>query len=1302
MKEKIKEFVLSLISMLRTRTKVIKDLPQDDAKLAPFFSLYKYASGTETTLIIIGAIASIAFGACPPLISIIFGGAIGDFDPLAGPEETLRRVIKQCLLMIWLGIAALGLSALSEITWTAAGERLGVKVRTLYLESVMKKSIPWFDENRPQELPTKISSLVAKYQGGIGEKVGKIVISIAMGIVGLIISFIYGWQLALVLLGLSPITMFAAVLLGFANSRTMETTKRGYAKCGGYAEEALSAIRTVYAFCAEQFEKNKYLSQLSRAQDAMVGNSKIVGIAVGLINLAMSLTHGLGYLLGSFFIQYKVYNYYHKKDYNCAYVMTVFFAVLFAMMSLGMIAPQLKNVTEARMAAYDIYELIDSVKDAEEKEAAYGRIQIPDDKFKGKIEFKNVTFRYPSRKDVKVLDNFSFVFEEGKMTGICGETGSGKSTIIQLIERFYYPDSGEILIDGYDLKTLDIKWWRGMIGYVGQEPVLFNSSIEDNIRYATDKATFEEIKIAAAQANLDKFIETLPNKYATIAGAEGSQISGGQKQRIAIARALLKKPKILLLDEATSALDNSSELQVQESFNKIQQKMGMTILAIAHRLSTIKKADKILVLHDGVIAEEGTDKELRDKNTIYANLCRLQNVEIASPEEVELSVEGLSMSRRKSSMHEEKKEQPEEKKEVQPTKEQQEATAKAMAEKAKQYSSRLWSENWNHCCLVVSGIFLAALTGVNMPAIGILFGMVSIDLLEPDESELRRKVNLDFIGFISVGVGSMIVFFFMIWVFGYIAAQVTYKLRGDLYNHIFKMHVGWFDLPTNTPSSLNSTLAEGTEHINGVIVMIAGTMIQSLSALIFGLAISFGFSWKMALFVLACVPPMAAATFVHAKFHIGFAAKNEELYKGSMGILTESVKNFRTVASFCSEQRVIKAYSDALAEPLASSQYAAIITGILFGIGQLIPYLVYAGLFYFAAYFQTEYGDDPKNTFVAVYSLLFAAQSIGQSQQYAPDMGKAYAALFSIYGIQDQLPAITSPEKPVKNEIKGKIEFKNVCFKYPTRDKPLLIDFSCTIEAGKKYAIVGISGSGKTTIIQLIERFYDVESGEILIDGVNIKDYSLADLRHAIGYVPQEPVLFDSTIEQNVKYGKADATHEEIEKACEIADAAEFIEKSEIAQGTEMLATVQRFVDMENSEIKENFELGTGYGRRVGAKGAHLSGGQKQRVAIARAVLKNPKIMLFDEATSALDSGTEKVVQRSLKNVSQGRTTIVIAHRLGTIEEDDTIIVLEKGKVAEMGSKKELLEKKGNFYKLYGSTSAVGHQGEDKPAELKA
>ena len=1277
-----------------------KTANESPPKSVSIWALYKYAEKRDKILLFFGLLTGIAAGACMPIMCVLVGCAIDSFSMKYTTEEVLTNASEKALWIVYNSLVMFFFSMIAEGCWIAIGERLGIRVRILCLEAIMNKSVTWFDISKPQELPSKIGSLVMRYQGGIGEKVGKVLMSGSMFVAGVIVAFLYGWKFALSLLAIYPLTVLAAKRMGTARTSKAGSLRRAYSRCAGYAEEALSAVRTVYAFCAEQFEKSKYVKELFIAQQAAISNARSFGAAIGLLNFSVILTEGLGFFIGSYFIQYDVYNSESGRNYSCASVITVFFAGMFAMISLGLISPALGGVEEAKQAAYDIYEIISS--EQTEEVVVEGRYRIPPEMFTGRIEFKNVTFSYPAKPDVKVLKNFSMVFEPGYMTGICGETGSGKSTIIQLIERFYKPTDGVIEVDGVNINTLELKWWRETIGFVGQEPVLFNTSIKNNIAYGKEGADIEEITEAARSANAMEFIERLDNKFDTETGTGGGQLSGGQKQRIAIARALVRKPKIILLDEATSALDTTSERKVQEAFWSIQKEGKIAAIVVAHRLSTIKSANKILVLNQGTIAEQGTDAELRALGGIYANLCKLQD--IASDNNAKSgddSVDSIKLEIVSTELNNHAQSSANHQENVKDAIDYQNISSGAevaVPETQKSHKSQIWAENWKHKYHLIFAIILSILAGYNQPISGSLLGMVTFDLLQIDKATLRTKVNEDFIGYIVSGVGIFFVQLGMYWLFGIVNAKVSANLRERLYGHILSMDVGWFDKPQNQPYALNYMLATETENINGVVERVACTFIQATSAFFISLGIAFYFSYKMTAIIIGSVPVLIFSEAMHTRFHIGFAKQNEALYKKPMEIISEAVKNFRTVASFSNEQRIVHMYRDALGGPLKSLQLKAMVSGFLYGVCQMIPMLIYAEVFYLAAWFLVRYHEDPRDTFVAAYSLCFTALELGTLQQYGPDVGKAWSALSTVYGILDQKTSITAPDQAPRQEVTGKIEFENVQFKYPTRGESVLQGLSMTVEPGQKITIVGSSGSGKSTIIQLLERFYDVSGGKILIDGVNIKEYPLSKLREIIGYVPQEPYLFDETIEENVKYSKQDATEPEIREACKIADAISFIErdlpeakKAENSSNNinEQQSKEAGLVQEQSIQISMYGDIGKGFKRKVGVKGSLLSGGQKQRLAIARAILKKPKIMLFDEATSALDSETESEVQKALNRVSDGRTSITVAHRLSAVGDEGIIFVLDNGKIVESGQKKELIEKKGYFYKLYGNSVAV-------------
>ncbi|CAJ0913935.1 1048_t:CDS:2, partial [Entrophospora sp. SA101] len=392
-----------------------------------------------------------------------------------------------------------------------------------------------------------------------------------------------------------------------------------YAAAGGVAEQVLSGIRTVVAFGGEQREIQRYISKLEIAYKFGKRKSIVNGLGMGFMLIAMFGSYGLAFWYGSILIV--------NGEENGGDILNAFFAVMIGAFSIGNAAPYLSSVSNALGAAAKIYKIIDRVPMIDSS-ADKGK-KFAKSEFKGFIEFKNINFSYPSRPDVQVLKDFNLTIEPGQTVALVGSSGSGKSTIVSLIERFYDPLEGEILLDGINIKDINIKSLRTQIGMVGQEPVLFPETIKQNIIWGADpddvkEPSLDEIIEICKRSNAHDFIDELPDKYNTLVGEKGSLISGGQKQRIAIARALIKDPPILLLDEATSALDTESEGLVQEALDKAST--NRTTIVIAHRLSTIKNADKIVVMSKGEIKEIGKHDELIERGGLYYGLVKAQEL----------------------------------------------------------------------------------------------------------------------------------------------------------------------------------------------------------------------------------------------------------------------------------------------------------------------------------------------------------------------------------------------------------------------------------------------------------------------------------------------------------------------------------------------------------------------------------------------------------------------------------------------------------------------------------------------------
>uniref|UniRef100_A0A673H2V8 Multidrug resistance protein 1-like n=1 Tax=Sinocyclocheilus rhinocerous TaxID=307959 RepID=A0A673H2V8_9TELE len=981
-----------------------------------------------------------------------------------------------------------------------------------------------------------------------------------------------------------------------------------YAKAGAVAEEILVAIRTVVAFNGQKKAVEKYEKNLIEAKNFGVKKAITTNVSMGLTQFIIFGTYALAFWYGT------KLSVDEPENYSIGKVLTVFFSVMIGSFSLGQGAPNLESIAKARGAAYEVYKTIDMPRPID---SSSNEGHKPDH-VKGDIEFKNIHFSYPSRKDVKILQGMSLKIPHGKTIALVGASGCGKSTTIQLLQRFYDPDSGEVTLDGHDIRSLNVCWLRENMGIVSQEPVLFGTTIAENIRYGREDATDEDIERAIKEANAYDFISKLPDKLNTMVGERGAQLSGGQKQRIAIARALVKNPKILLLDEATSALDTQSESIVQAALDKARA--GRTTIVIAHRLSTIRSADIIAGFSEGKVVEQGTHRELMAKKGVYYSLVMQQ---------VHVCLSSCTCTVNEHTFQKEKEKAPEI------------PFTKILA---------LNKPEWPY---LLVGTLASLVGGAVYPCVAILFAKIIGVFAEVDPDVKRQKTMMFSLFFLLTGAVAFVTYFFQGFMFGKSGELLTMRLRRQTFNAMIRQEIAWFDDNNNAVGVLTTKLATDASLVKGV-----SLATNTICALGIAVIVAFIHSWQLTLLILACVPFLTGANFIQMRAMSGHASKDQSALEMSGKISTETVENFRTVVALTREDVFFHKFIDSLSKPYQSSLCKAPIYGITFALAQAIPYLVNAAIFRFGAWLIARCYTEYENVFLVFSVIVFAAMNIGQSSSFAPDFAKAKAAAGRILLLLEKKPNIDiydeSGHRPTN--FSGNIEFRDVHFCYPTRQNvKVLQGLNVSVCQGQTLALVGSSGCGKSTTIQLLERFYDPAAGQVFVDGNDSRSMNLAWLRTQMGLVSQEPILFDCTIAENIQYGdnSRDVSQEEIEEAAKKANIHHFI-----------------------------LGLPEKYNTRVGDKGAQLSGGQKQRIAIARALVRNPKLLLLDEATSALDTESEKIVQKALDDARHGRTCIVIAHRLSTIYNADIIVVVQNGKVTEQGTHAQLIAKQGAYYAL--------------------
>ncbi|BFZ01115.1 hypothetical protein BsWGS_04154 [Bradybaena similaris] len=1261
--------------------------------------LFKFATTFDKLLMFFGTIGAMGQGVTIPVNIATFGDVIdvflghlpptqnesslnhtnGSFTPphQASLDDTMMPYI---YTFIGLGVGSFICSFIAVSCWQLAAERQVNTIRKKFFYAVMRQEIGWFDLHEAGEISSRFSEDVNKIAEGMGDKMAVFAQWMSTWLAAYVMAFTRSWKLTLVVIICSPLLAFfgSTIVRVMRNMATREA--KAYAKAGAVAEQSLRAIRTVQAFQGQEKEIMRYELNLNDAVNVASRKGLVLGLGNSVIWFLLFIMFAGVMWFGTYLIQ--------ADNLEAGKVLPVFFGVMIGSMSIGNAFNNLESFSNARGAATKVFDIIAMLPNID----SFSLEGLKPPTLLGHIEFKNVKFSYPARPDIEILKDLSLTIEPGQNVALVGPSGCGKSTTVQLVQRFYDTAAGTVLIDGHNIKDMNLKWLREQIGVVSQEPVLFDASIEENIRFGKLDATEKEVHQAAREANAHDFIKALPEGYKTNVGERGAQLSGGQKQRISIARALVRNPKILLLDEATSALDHESEAVVQDALEKAGK--GRTTITIAHRLSTIKHADKIVAISDGMIAEQGTHDELLRKEGLYYQLVQIQtrlskesemdmaDVEIVEEDEYDsaavdgdellraafkraISVQStkstekeVSLVARASLRKRNKKALKEEKKEV----------SDATAEDVK--LSEIMRYNAPEWPLIVFGCFGSVIAGGVHPGFSFLLSEFIKLFSIGDTSEQWEKVHILAGSVIGVAVVSAVVRMLQGYCFSKSGALLTARLRKLTFTSMVNQDMEYFDLPNNQVGALTTRLAGDASMVQGATGSKIGQVLEAASTLATAITIAFVYGWKLAFVVLSFMPLMILAGLIQGQVIAGAAKKDRAQLQQAGKICSEVVDGIRTVVSLSREPHFIKLFDELIDYTKSSNKKMSIVFGVTYGISNCIIFFAYAVAFYYGSTLVQNKEMEFFEVFRVFSAIIFGGMVVGRQSSFGVDYTKAKLAAARIIALINRKPKIDARDD-VGNTIadfKGSINVMNVMFRYPTRPNTTVLDgLHLVINPGETVALVGASGCGKSTTTQLVERFYDAHSGALLADGQDIRQLNLRWYRRQLGIVSQEPTLFDCSIAENIAYG----------------DTSRVVPMAEIIQAAKD-ANIHNFVS----------NLPQGYDTNVGDKGAQLSGGQKQRIAIARALVRNPKILLLDEATSALDSESEKIVQEALDKASKNRTCITIAHRLSTIQNADKIAVVSKGKVIEIGTHSQLVASKGAYYRLLQAQNRPhkGHQ----------
>ncbi|CAG2102555.1 unnamed protein product [Medioppia subpectinata] len=805
--------------------------------------LFAFADTFDRIFVVLGATIATITGFSWNLLTVAFGDVVDVFVAFernarnnaseVESAEFLRNVyfFSYSLLALW--ILNFVSNFLICLLFSRAANNQIRRIKNRYFASLLRQEVAWHDQNANTAFASTVTTDLKRIEDGMNEKFGLAVYNASTALIAIATAFVYGWKLTLIIISLLPFLAFGTSVMNKVQATFARKEVEAYAAAGGVAEEAIAGIRTVVAFGAQQHESERYERHLLPAMRSGIRRNLMTGLGNGLMFACLYAGLALGIWFGVQMIL-------ESRDYTIGTIVIVFWCVSGAGLCSRLRIAVARATAAKVFATIERRPLIDVTSEG----------GVKPEPIRAEIEFKNVDFWYPSRPEVKVLNGFSLTIKEGESVALVGASGSGKSTVLQLLQRFYDANGGVVSVGGRDVREWNVQYLRQQMGAVGQEPALFDTTIRENVALGSHSKLVddEDVERALQEANAKEFVAKLPQGWDTRVGDRGAQLSGGQKQRIAIARALINAPKVLLLDEATSALDTRSEAVVQTALEKASK--GRTSVVVAHRLSTVVNCDRIVVMETGRVVETGTHAQLLERKGVYHALVRQQSAaaepEVTDADESEAVESGDQVA---------------DEAEVLVGVDLEEEALKKFSQK------RLFALFAADKFYIVAGLALSLLYGLIVPIYAFIFGAFVEHKREPHPGE-----------------------------------RLTLRLRKLAFDAILRQEITWFDRPDNSCGALCARLSADAANVQGASGSRMAIICQALSTFLASAVLGFVLSWQLSLVAMVFIPFILIGSAIGASVDNWTARANKRGVEMAAKVAIETLSSIRTVISLQREQ----------------------------------------------------------------------------------------------------------------------------------------------------------------------------------------------------------------------------------------------------------------------------------------------------------------------------------------------------------------------------------------------------------------